>query len=272
VSRVFLKYYLKSTLSSKYLWGWSIAFMLFWLVLGAVELKAGAVPRAPLEGLLAYTGSWYSTVVVIGLGSAAVGLSHEFVFSSISARYLAKYSRLTSSKLYGSLLLGFTAICVVVSSVLLAATYLLYSWVAGESLAPANVAGATATTIATGVMLYAFAATAVYSAIALRRARAVYFVAYLPLILALGLGITQVYVDLGRFIVISPFNAAETLLFSYYSGLQPRLSSLVSFSGPEVPLWLLWLSLTAWITGLSILAVVLLRLQRGVGVEEMRLL
>ncbi len=272
MSKLFLKYYLKSELRSKYLWGWSIAFMVFWLILGVAAISQKAAFFSTLEAKLSYAASWYSTVVIVGLGSAAVGLSYEFVYSSIAARYLTKYSRLTSSKLYAGLLVGFIIVCIIVAAILFTITYLLYSWRLGANLLPANPPGLIAATIATGIMLYTFAATIMYAMIALRKTGMMYFAAYLPMILALGLGITQVYVNLGWVIVASPFNAAETLLYCYYSGVEPRLASFIHYeSGQVISPILLWCSLLAWTAGLSLLAILFLRLQKGVGVEELRL-
>ena len=268
---IFLKYYIKSELRSRYLWGWSIGFMVFWLVLGALTISDTTM-AAPTIIKKAYVAGWYATVTIVGLGSAAVGLSYEFIYSSISARYLTKYSSLTPQKLYGGLLTGFIIVCSVISALLLLVTDAIFSWKLGLNATPSNIAGVFIATIATGIMLYSFSATAIFLSITLRKAKATYFAAYLPLMLALGLGLLQVNINLGWLIVGFPFNAAQSLLFSYYMGLPPHLSALARPSGPIVPFHYLWLSLLAWTAILSISAIAFLRLQKGVGVEEIRMI
>ena len=273
-SLTFLKYYLRTALSSKPLWGWAIGFMVFWLVMGVVEALSSPSTRFILpEAKLGYVGAWYATVTVIGLGSAAVGLCRDLAFSSVAARYLTKYSKLSSSKLFGSLVAGFVVVCLVISLVLLAIAIPMYSAALGINALPKNVAGVLATSIALGTLLYALSAALVFGAIALRSAKGMYFVSYVPLIVSLGLALSQVYANLGWAIVISPFNAASTLIFSYFTGTAPRLTSFAgwSLSAPTLPTYLLWVSLVGWTLGLSAIAIALLRIQRGVGIEELRL-
>jgi len=270
----FLKYYLKSTLRSAPLWGWSVGFMVFWLVIGIVEVLNSGMKYAPAEAKLGYAAAWYATVTLIGLGSAATGLCRELAFSSIAARYLTKYSRLTSSKLYGSLVVGFIIVCIVVSLVLLAIETPMYSRALGINAVPKNIAGMIVTSIAFGALLYALSAALEFGALAARKAKGIYFVSYIPLIASLGLGLAQVYANLGWVMVLSPFNAATTLIFSYYAGVEPRQSSFIAWSStaPSVPIYALWASLLGWTAALSAIAIALLRIQRGVGVEELRLI
>jgi len=270
----FLKYYLKSTLRSAPLWGWSVGFMVFWLALGIVEILNSSMKYAPPEAKLGYTAAWYATVTVIGLGSAATGLCRELAFSSIAARYLTKYSRLTSSKLYGSLVVGFVIVCIVVSLVLLAIEVPMYGRALGINAVPTSFGGVIATSIAFGAMLFALSAALEFGALAAKKARGIYFVSYIPLIASLGLSLAQVYANLGWVMVVSPFNAATTLIFSYYAGAEPRLASFITWSSSTTPLppYLLWASLLGWTAALSAIAVALLRIQRGVGVEELRIL
>ncbi len=275
VSSLYFRYYIKSTLRSWAFWWWSIIFIMFWLILGALEAKPGNLTQ--LEAKVSYAGSWYATLVLVGLGSAAVSLSYEFIYASIPARYLGKYSRLTPTRLYLSLLGGFTVISIMISVIILVILYPVYSWRLESDVPPHNLLGVVAISIVTGVMLYVLSATGIYASLAIRKAKAAYYVSYLPLLLALGLGVASVTTNFGWGVVISPFNAAETLLFSYYSGIKPRLASLIGMamsspsSHPISPL-LLWLSLIVWIAGLSIAAVLLLRIQKGIGAEELRLI
>ncbi len=274
----YLRYYIKAELTNPYLWGWSVGFMLFWLVLGYMEIGSfihemqqyGLSPKEIAEGGLCYTAEWYASVAMIGLGSASVGLCFGTYFSSMSIRYVTKYSRLKAQHLFLQSLLGFVLVCLVISSILLASTMTLYSRGFDTPMTPRNPVGLFVTLIAVGVFYYVLSTTIVYSVIVARKPRAAMMMSYLPLVLSLGLVLTALNVDLYLGNVISPFNAAALLIFHYYTGKKPPITAL---SKPEniqtVDPYLLWLSLALWTLLLSITTIVLIRKQRGIGVEEL---
>ncbi|MEM2088794.1 MAG: hypothetical protein QXF52_09040 [Thermoproteota archaeon] len=101
--------------------------------------------------------------------------------------------------------------------------------------------------------------------------RVVTFTSFLPLVISYLLLFLQLYLDIGYAVVLSPFNAVNSLLYHYYSGMDvPRgaltMSSLTSTIDPLY----FWASLISWIILLSILTVILIGRQRGVSAEELR--
>ncbi|NPA04863.1 MAG: hypothetical protein GXO09_02045 [Crenarchaeota archaeon] len=268
---VYMKYYMKSWMTSKPYWFWSVAFMTIWMALGYVS--ADRLAAAPLEARLAYTAGWYVVIVGIGIAAAAVGLSRLLFYSSIPVRYLSKYSMLTSRKLYAYMFTGFIIVCLITAAVLAAMLLPLYSSKLG-AVAPKNPLGLAAAVAGLGALYFSIDVVTTCAAILARAARSAEYVAYLPLILGMALTMLQLNTSLGKlFILASPINAATALLFSYYTGMPPTTAAIVEpMSGVKLDPALLWASVIAWTGLLSCIGIVLLRLQRGVGAEEIRLL
>ncbi len=281
MSGVYLKYHLRSHVLNPYLWFWSVLFIIFWAAIGAVQAEAVLKVAKELpadvfaEIARGYTAGWYSTLVAISVGSVAVGLGYEFFYASLAARYVVKYTRLTASKLYLCQVLGFLVACVFVAAILLGFVLPVYSWRLGVPVYPVNPLGVFASIIAGGLFFYTLVATVIYVMLVLRKPRMAMFGAYIPLMMALGLALTQIYVDFGILAVALPVNALVNLVYSYYTGSKPLLVAIAkagsATSSQTVSILVPWASLLAWTLALGILAVALLRLQRGVGAEELRL-
>ncbi len=273
----YLKYFLKSKLSNPYLWGWSVGFMMFWLMLGYLEIgsileefkKYGMPKEAIVEAGLCYTASWYASLVVISLGSAAIGLCYSIYYSSMSIRYVTKYSKLKASSIFLQSVLGFIVVDLILSLILLGTTIPLYSYGFEAPMIPKKPLMLLIVLIVTGIFYYVLSTTFVYTAIVLRKPRAAPMLSYLPLILSLGLILTAINVSLYYVNVVSPFNAAALLVFHYYTNRKPPITALKSHENiVTVDPLLLWISLIFWIIILSLVSIALIKKQRGVGAEE----
>jgi hypothetical protein len=78
------------------------------------------------DGHLLHRG-WYASSAVISISTVGIGPVYVVYFLSTPIRYLTKYSRESPAKLYlGTTLTAITS-CVVATSVLMAATVLVYS-------------------------------------------------------------------------------------------------------------------------------------------------
>src|SRR5579875_2834617 len=102
------KYLLKSIIRNRSLWGWGVVFMFFWLLLG-VFVFCTSVPK--------------QAVAALYYGSSALA-------------YCFRYTRLTPSGYFLSLLGAASVMATIMSAIMLSATYALFSWKFGVNLYP----------------------------------------------------------------------------------------------------------------------------------------
>ncbi len=271
--RLCLKYYILSPP----IWGWAIGFMMFWLLLGYIDIGSFIknvskyIPsrEALTDAALAYTAAWFGSVAIVALSSASVSLCKRLFAASMSIRYLTKYSKLRAHSIYLQNVVGFLVLCLFISSIMLATTVTLYSKGFSIPMIPKNVWGLYLTIIATGLLYYSFSETLSNLVLVLRKPKAETLISYLPLILSIGLIYSAINVDLGYVNIVSPFNAATILMIHYYTGKNPPISAYASLNPRTVSPVLPWISLIAWIIAFSLASIAMIKKQRGVSIEEL---
>ncbi|MDG6991435.1 MAG: hypothetical protein JRM99_08490 [Nitrososphaerota archaeon] len=263
-----LKDYTKGILSNRNLWFWGVAFMLFWLVLGAFEFSQ-AVPRSG-DALLSFTSSWYGVIALYSLSSLAISIAYTIYYASSALAYGFRYTRLTPASYIGTLMGSSSALGVVLSAIMLVATYGLFSWRFGTALVPSDPLGAVAVSAMGGVFMMGFAMLLVLVVVNYVGLRSINLVTFVPLILAFGLGYSQLLSSMPQWLLYSsPYNAIQSLLYLAYSGTPAP----VEFTNPTAATldWpYLVVSLVAWIAALLLADSVLLRRLRPRQVEEGR--
>ncbi|MFZ8783250.1 MAG: hypothetical protein ACO2OR_04630 [Desulfurococcaceae archaeon] len=307
VGRVY-RFYLRSILSDGLLWFWAVAFMAFWLFMGAYVYGARItieefskqfpegtpgtiIDEAWSKFILHYTAGWYGSIALFSMSSVTIGLVQYIYYSTIPIRYLTKYSKATTNKFYTGFTLAAITGIVVCIIVLLVITILLYSYrfygaelkdyhglpvpVFKNLILPENPIGVLATTIASGVLMYFISSTVALLVIVLKKPRALGFASFLPYILSFGLGMAGLIATGGR-IHFSPFNIILLLNYHYYA------NTILILDEPVTMMWrsglegadqvlepsTLWLVLLGWILLFAAASVVLFKKQRGVSVEQ----
>jgi hypothetical protein len=307
VGRVY-RFYLRSILSNGYLWFWAVAFMAFWLFMGAYVYGARitiedfskqfpeGTPRTIIDEawskfILHYTAGWYGSIALFSMSAVTIGLVQYIYYSTIPIRYLTKYSKATTSKFYTGFTLAAITGIVVFIIVLLATTILLYSYrfygadfhdyrglpvpVFKNLIVPENPIGVLATTIASGVLMYFISSTVALLVVALKKPRALGLASFLPYILSFGLGMAGL-IATGGSIHFSPFNIILVLNYHYYANATLVLDEPVTLmwrsamesTGQVLEPGTLWLALLGWIALFALISIALFKKQKGVSLEQ----
>ncbi len=126
------RYMLKSILLNKSLWGWGVAFMLFWLVMGAFVFSSSV----PAQMALSYTSSYYGVISLYSFSAIAITISYTLFYGSYALAYSFKYTKLSPFGYFTSLLVASSVMATIMGAIMLFSTYALFSWKFGLSLLP----------------------------------------------------------------------------------------------------------------------------------------
>jgi hypothetical protein len=255
-----------------YAWGWGFFFVSFWLIMGAYVFSLEMPTGLPAETYISYTGSWFSMSLVYSFSALAVGIVESTYHSSFSLRYLTKYSTLDSKRYYLVSIISIMVFFSVFSILLGVETSSIYSFRFGVQLVPKKPVELTLASILSALFIYVLSSSVAYLILVLKKPRLIAFSSFLPLVISYPLLFLQLYVDIGYAVVLSPFNAVNSLLYHYYSEISVPMGPLVKSGQASVvidPLYF-WASLISWIVLLSMLNVILIGRQKGISIEEFR--
>lgn len=259
--------YAKAMLTNLSLWFWAVAFMAFWLGIGAFLESSGIGPGR--AAIVAYTSSWYAVIVLIALSLLAAAIAGSFAYGSASLAYAFRWSRLTPKGYLASIVGGSAVLGLVLNVVLLGATAGIFGARFSAAIVPADALGLVGVSMLGGVFFLALAATLALVAIDYLGLRSSNFVGYVPLLLSFVLGNAQTDVALPRWVIYgSPFNDLTSLLYQGYSGTTPTVelgTSSVALAWP-----FLLVGLLAWTCLLVATTLLLLRRIRARSIEEGR--
>jgi len=233
-----------------------------------------------------YTGGWYGGIALFSLTSVSIGLVYYVYYSTIPIRYLTKYSKATPLKFYVGLVLASMTVSLVAAIILIASTIALYSYRfygLNKLVLPSNIIGVLAVTATGGVFEFLLSTALALLVVAIRKPKLLSMMSFAPLIISYGFGMYGM-VGGGGLAQYSPFNIIMLLAYHYYTGSPLALDlKLIDMwkADPEIRNWMmpgssiqttdplvLWLFLTAWILIFALIALAMLRIQRGVSVEE----
>jgi hypothetical protein len=263
-----LKNYTKGILSNRNLWFWGVAFMLFWLVLGTFEFSTGL--PATKDAVVPYTASWYGIIAVYSLSSLAISIAYTIYYASSSLAYSFRYTRLTPLSYVGTLIGSSSVLGVMLSVIMLVATYGLFSSHFGMNLIPGDPIGAIAVSALGGVFMMSFAMLLVLIVVNYVGLRSINLVTFVPLIIAFGLGYGQLLSSMPvSLLYSSPYNAIQSLLYQAYGGT-PAPVQFTNPTGATLDWPYLVVSLMVWIAILLLTDSFLLRRLRPRQVEEGR--
>lgn len=261
-------YYTKGILSNRNLWFWGVAFMIFWIVLGAYTFAQG-IPntKAAVDG---YTASWYSTIALYSLSSLAISISYSIFYASSSLVYSFKYTKLKPASYVGTLLGSSSVLGVLLSAIMLVCTYALFSERFGFNLVPSNPIAAVLSSALAGVFMMTLSMLLVSIVVNYLGLQSMNLVSFIPLLLAFGLGFSQLFTALPVALTyLSPYNAIDSLLYQAYSG-NPATIELANPSSVVLQWPYLLASLLGWIAALLLVDSLLLQRLRPRQVEEGR--
>ncbi|MEM3685154.1 MAG: hypothetical protein QXT39_05770, partial [Conexivisphaerales archaeon] len=183
------KYFLKSILSNRSLWGWGVIFMLFWLMLGVFVFSSSV----PVTAALSYVSSYYGIISLFSFSTIAISISYTLYYGSSSLAYSFRYTKLTASTYFLSLLGASSIMAIVMSTIMLAATSGLSSWKFGANLFPYQPLAALAISAIAGAFMMVLAMGLVLIVINYAGLKNITFIGFVPLVLSYVFGFGQLY-------------------------------------------------------------------------------
>ncbi|MCD6446268.1 hypothetical protein J7L49_05740 [Candidatus Bathyarchaeota archaeon] len=260
---------LKSILVNPHLIFWSIVFVEFWVFMWAYIFSVN-IPEVE-EAVREYLSLAYGSLIVISLSSVSITISQSLIYSSKSIKLVTKYTRLSPSKF---LIENFTSsftVLIIISMIMFASTMGVFWNKFGMLILPKNVLGLAAITVLSAIFIYAISAFLSLLLVLLRAPKSASFITFIPMMLSF-IAYSSLWVDFQIGAYISPFNCISSLCYHYFSGKQPLTGAFfMPGNGKPMDVTLTIVSLIIWTLSLLILAVVMLRKIKGVGIEEIEL-
>ena len=259
--------YTKAMLTNPTLWFWAIAFMAFWIAIGAFVQSQGVGSGRP--AILAYTTSWYALIVLFSLSMLSVAIANSMTYGSSALAYSFRFTRLTPEGYLGSIVGGSAILGGVLSFVLLGASVGMFGARFQTALWPADPAGLLAVSLLAGVFFMTLSLTLVLVVINYLGLRSTSFVGFVPLLLTFTLGEAQVYLALPRWTIYgSPFNDLASLLYEGFSGTPATV--ILGTSSAQLDWTWLVVAIVLWTAVLTATSLLLLRRIRARQLEEGR--
>lgn len=293
------KFFTKTFIKNLSIWFWSIFFIIFWLTMGAFVFSRGLTREWVVKYLesndpvfknlpddirsnivndvwkrvvTSYSGSWLAVCIVLSFSSTAMGFVSVLFYSVLPIRFISKYSKADETKILAGYIFGSTIILTIQFIILLLSSIAMFSFRFDTRVLPENPLGLFVATLALVLFKFLFALTISLIVIVLRKPRMLTMMTSLPLVVSYALSMLQVYVG-GEALNFSPFNSAISLLYYYFTSIEPPYSEPLVTGFREAktvePLFA-WSVLIAWIAAMLLASIILLRKQKGVSAEELR--
>jgi hypothetical protein len=259
---------LRSVLTNRTLWAFTILFMLFWLVIGAFGMSQDT-PRT-VDSEIAVTSSWFSIVTLFVLSFVAMNMARTVNYAGPSLAYGFRYTKLRPRSYMLALVACSAVLGVLMVILTLVLTSGMFSANFGYGLLPNDPLGAVALAAVSGVFMMTLAMLLVLFAVNYLGLRSVILIMFLPLIIVVGLENLQASGALPAAVVYaSPFNAILSLLYQAFSS-SPVYAGLYDTATEPLQWELLLISVLLWTALLLGIDLFLLRRLRPRSAEEER--
>lgn len=272
----YLKYKLKELLTNVELLGWSIGFIEFWVFMWIfVFTQVSMVDEWTKVFLQINTGLAYSFLGVLSMAAAGTELTGSIYRSSVSTRYITKFSKLGPTLyLLEDFLASLVAILIYVLAIFVSVIGLSYArW--GIIALPHSSVGIFAGLLIAAVTFYWLSYAFSLIIVVTKRARALTIASYAPLILGF-IAYSQLWIDFGSAVYFIPIVPLVGLLTYHGTGAYPPTGTYIGWLYsdklyPVLNLRLAAASSITWIAILIMISLLLLRKSRGVSIEEIKL-
>ena len=273
---LYLRLKIKDMLTTPELLGWGIGFIEFWVLMWIFVFSSvsGETPWK-IYVVKANVTLAYSFLGLLSMSSVAIGLSYSLFHMSRAARYITKFTRISTLRFMIEDFLG-SLFAILIFALTIFMSVIGFSYAKWRILAlPENPLGVIIDLVIAGVALYWFAYMIALGVIASGRTKAITMTSYIPLILGF-IAYSQLWVDLGDLVYIIPLCSLPALLTYHGIGAcPPRGAYLFWLSGdkmlPAMNLRLAAISTFTWTIIFITLSLILLRKSKGIPIEEIRL-
>jgi len=273
---LYLRLKIKDMLTTPELLGWGIGFIEFWVLMWIFVFSSVSGETSwKIYVVKANVTLAYSFLGLLSMSSVAIGLSYSLFHMSRAARYITKFTRISTLRFMIEDFLG-SLFAILIFALTIFMSVIGFSYAKWRILAlPENPLGVIFDLVIAGVALYWFAYMIALGVIASGRTKAITMTSYIPLILGF-VAYSQLWVDLGDLVYIIPLCSLPALLTYHGIGAcPPRGAYLFWLSGdkmlPAMNLRLAAISTFTWTIIFITLSLILLRKSKGIPIEEIRL-
>ena len=264
-------------LFNPYLWFWAIIFMGFWAAMGAFVFSRGT----PTEYVSYHFASMYGQLLILCVGSVAIGIVQGLYYASFSIRFMTKFSKLNSRRFYMEHFLSTITALIIFSLVLWLIQVVFYYIKFSEVYLPEKPIGMALALILSVCFMYVFSVFTAYLTICLRKPAISMLVSYAPLMLGF-VAYAAFWVDFKKLSLLLPFYLISALTYYFYVDQKPFTGDIIGNiryqlehygqvkEGAILEPSLAIISMIIWIIGLSALCIFLIKRAKGVSIEELQ--
>jgi hypothetical protein len=264
------KYFIKSMLKNRNLWGWGVFFMLFWLFMGAFVFTS-AFPKQEVYYKL-NAAIWFGLMGLISTSTTATSISYSIYYGNSSLAYAFRYTTFKPSGYISSFMLSAGIIGGVFSGIMLVTTFFLFSYGSGYTLIPKFPYISIVIGFVAGAFMFLLASIIIVIFNNYLGLRNVTFASFIPMILTYLFGFTQFNSGLPAYIVYgSPFtDISDLLVLSYDGHLVPLNTNEPIGSGNHINPEIQVVILAIWIIIMAICSFLLIKKIKPRSIEEGR--
>lgn len=217
-----LKQLTSATIRNTRIWFLGIFQMLLWLLLIAFVFSNGY--SGTHDEILPLTSVWYGYIALASFSTLSVVLAATILYSNNSLAYCFRFSLLSPKEYLFDLIGACSILGVILSLIHMVATSIIFSYRFNMILSPVNPIEAIIVSLIAGIFMMNFGVFLALIAINYTGLQSVGILNFIPIMLTIVLGLSQVFTKLPEFLVLfSPFNEIESLLFQGYSNQIPHL-------------------------------------------------
>lgn len=215
-------YVTKQLVLNPYEIGWGLLFIIFWLFLGAFVESSRVPPNVALQ----YTAGQFALLVILSASSVGIGVSAIVYYLTGAIAHLIRYSKARGKDFLSGIMLSGLITGISYSLIILALTYVVFSYCFGISLPPANILEIIVYVVLTSLFFTTFSTfLELFTVKYLGFNPGVNQIAsFIPFILGYGFAFVGYYLNLGDIAYASPFTEAEYLLAEGYYGRELYLT------------------------------------------------
>ncbi|MHB8361037.1 MAG: hypothetical protein ACYDAO_06275 [Thermoplasmataceae archaeon] len=265
------KYFLKSMLRNKNIWGWGLFFMVFWLFMGAFVFNYNTTNTRSSYLYLAST--WFGLIGLISTSTISTSIAYSIYYGNSSLAYVFKFTKLRPSGYISSFMLSTAIVGAILSAFMLLFTFIFFSYKSGYMLVPTFSYISIVVGLASGTFMFLLASIIIIVVNNYLGLRNISFATFIPMILTYLFGFSQLNISLPSYIVYgSPFTDISDLFIRSYDGkpIPINLSDPANYSSSMINPYYQAIILGMWIIILTVISLMLIRRIKPRPIEDAR--
>ncbi|WP_236752647.1 hypothetical protein [Acidianus sp. HS-5] len=256
----------KRLLLNPYAIGWGIAFMYFWIAMGAF-IESSSVPKSRA---VYYTAGWYGVIVLLSTSTFATSIAIMIYYQSGGLSFLTRFSKLTPKYYLLSLYFVMIVTTIIVSALMAVGVISFFSYHFGETIEPKNWGLFILDMILSGIFYLPLALLLEELTVVTSR-KLSSAISFIPLVFAYLFGFSYLNINLGNVVYYSPFISIQVIgMQSFFS--KPIPLNYSDVHGPTLNVDYSIISVVVWSIVLSVASMLLFRRLYYKSLEEGRIL